>query len=278
MDIEGIVEATRWIMKSNWGPDQNVSAAVATGIVLGLRARDLTGKGQPVHLTMLNANAWTNADEYYDYTNRPPLAMPDEELHGLHALYRLYRCREGWVFLGCLFQDEWEAFCRTVQRGDLLADRRFATREARQANDEALSTEIAGILAGRTAAEWEEVLIKADIGCVRADEALEGEFYADHPHAKANALSVEVEHPSVGTYLRYGGLVEFSLTPGLYRTTPQVGQHTKPLLREIGYDDQHIEDLGMRGIVQWADPAVGGEGAPLNWRPSADAVAGNGRP
>ena len=259
MDIEEIVEATRWIMKSNWGPDQNTSPAVATGIILGLRARDLTGKGQPVHVTMLNANAWTNADEYYDHANRPPLAMPDEEIHGLHALYRLYRCREGWVFLGCLFQDEWETFCRTVQRGDLLADRRFSTREARQAHDEALSTEIAGILAGRTAAEWEEVLIKADIGCVRADEALEGAFYADHPHAKANALSVEVEHPYVGKYLRYGGLVECSLTPGLYRPSAQIGQHTKPLLREIGYDDQHIEDLGRRGIVQWADPSVGGE-------------------
>jgi crotonobetainyl-CoA:carnitine CoA-transferase CaiB-like acyl-CoA transferase len=262
MDIEEIVEASRWIMKSNWGPDQNTSPAIATGILLGLRARDLTGKGQPVHITMLNANAWTNADEYYNHANRPPLALPDEELHGLHALYRLYRCREGWVFLGCLFQDEWETFCRTVQRGDLLADRRFATREARQAHDEALSTEIAAIFAGRTAAEWEEVLIKADIGCVRADEALEGEFYAHHPHARANALSVEVEHPSVGTYLRYGGLVEFSLTPGLYRTATQIGQHTRPLLREIGYDDQHIEDLGMRGIVQWADPAVGEEGRP----------------
>jgi crotonobetainyl-CoA:carnitine CoA-transferase CaiB-like acyl-CoA transferase len=262
MDIEEIVEASRWIMKSNWGPDQNTSPAVATGIILGLRARDLTGKGQPVHVTMLNANAWANADEYYDHANRPPLAMPDADIHGLHALYRLYRCREGWVFLGCLFQDEWETFCRTVQRGDLLADRRFATREARQANDAALSTEIAAIFAGRTAAEWEEVLIKADIGCVRADAALEGEFYADHPHARANALSVEVEHPSVGKYLRYGGLVEFSLTPGLYRTATQIGQHTKPLLREIGYDDQHIEDLGKRGIVQWADPPVGGEGCP----------------
>jgi len=110
-----------------------------------------------------------------------------------------------------------------------------------------------------TATEWEELLIEADVGCVRADEALEGEFYADHPHAKANALSVEVEHPFVGTYLRYGGLVEFSLTPGLYRTSAQPGQHTKPLLRELGYDDQQIEDLGKRGIVQWAEPAAGGE-------------------
>ena len=258
MDMEEIVEATRWIMKSNWGPDQNTSPAVATGILLGLRARDVTGKGQPVHVTMLNANAWANAEEYYDYARRPPLVLPDAEIHGLHALYRLYRCREGWVFLGCLFQDEWETFCRTVQRQDLLADHRFATPEARQAHDEALIAEIAGIFTGRTAAEWEELLIQADIGCVQADEALEGDFYAEHPHAKANALSVEVEHPLVGTYLRYGGLVECSLTPGLYRTSGQIGQHTRPLLRELGYDDQHIEDLGKRGIVQWAEPVAGG--------------------
>jgi crotonobetainyl-CoA:carnitine CoA-transferase CaiB-like acyl-CoA transferase len=185
--------------------------------------------------------------------------MPDDDIHGLHALYRLYRCKEGWVFLGCLFQDEWETFCRTVRRGDLLTDPRFSSREARQSNDEALISEISGIFSGRTAVEWEELLIKADIGCVRADEALEGGFYADHPHAKANALSVEVEHPHIGKYLRYGGLVEFSLTPGLYRTSNQIGQHTKPLLREMGYDDQRIEDLGTRGVVQWADPSVGGE-------------------
>jgi crotonobetainyl-CoA:carnitine CoA-transferase CaiB-like acyl-CoA transferase len=259
MDIEEIVEATRWMMKSNWGPDQNTSPAVATAIMLGLRARDLSGKGQPVQVTMLNANAWTNADEYYDYADRPSIAMPDADIHGLHALYRLYRCREGWVFLGCLFQDEWETFCRTVKREDLLVDGRFSTPEARQDNDEALISEISGIFTGRTAAEWEELLIKADIGCVQADEALEGEFYADHPHAKANALSVEVEHPHVGKYLRYGGLVEFSLTLGIYRSSVQIGQHTKPILREIGYDDQQIEYLGARGIVQWADPSIGGE-------------------
>ncbi len=259
MDIEETVEATRWIMKSNWGPDQNTSPAIATGIVLALRSRDITGKGQTVQLNMLTANAWTNADEYFDYADRPPIAMPDEDVHGLHALYRLYRCSEGWVFLACLFQDEWEKFCRSVQREDLQADSRFSTPEARQANDEALVAEISAILAGRTADEWEELLTKADVGCVRADEAVEGDFYADHPHARANDLSVEVEHPYIGRYRRYGGLVEFSMTPGIYRTSTQIGQHTKPLLREIGYDDQQIEDLGARGVVQWADPSVGGE-------------------
>ena len=259
MDIEEIVEATRWMMRSNWGPDQNTSASVATGIILGLRARDMSGHGQPVHITMLNANAWTNADEYYDHAGRPDIAMPDEAIHGLHALYRLYRCREGWVFLACLFQEEWEGFCSTVGREDLLNDDRFSTRQARLENDEHLVAEISGILGSQTAAKWEEILTNSDIGCVQADEALEGEFYADHPHAKANDLSVEAEHPRIGKYLRYGGLVEFSLTPGIYRTSSQIGQHTKPLLREIGYGGRQIEDFGERGIVQWADPSMGGQ-------------------
>ena len=259
LDVEQAVEATRWIMKSNWGPDQNTSPALATGIMLALRAREQTGRGQPVHVTMLNANAWTNADEYFDHPGRPPIAMPDADIHGLHALYRLYRCREGWVFLACLFQEEWESFCGAVQRDDLLNDSRFSSSNARGANDEALITEISGILSQRSASEWEETLTAADVACVRADEYLEGDFYADHPHARANELSVEVEHPLIGKYRRYGGLVEFSLTPGIYRTSIQVGQHTRPLLREIGYADSEIEELGTGGIVQWADPSAGGE-------------------
>ena len=173
LDVDETVEATRWVMKSNWGPDQNTSPAVATAVLLALRAREVTGKGQPVHVTMLNANAWTNADEYYDYADRPPISMPDDDVHGLHALYRLYRCREGWVFLGCLFPDEWDAFCRAVGRDDLLADPRFSTADSRQVNDDALITEISAIFAARTAAEWEDMLTRADVGCVQADEAVE---------------------------------------------------------------------------------------------------------
>lgn len=258
MSMDDIVEATRWIMKSNWGPDQNTSGAVATACALGLRSRDVTGKAQLVHVTMLGANSYTNADEYYDYKGRPDFQRPDEEIHGLNATYRLYPCLEGWVFLGILFQDEWEAFCNATERTDLLNDPRFATREDRLKHDDELIGELYGTFSSKTAKEWEALLLDADVGCVQADEAVEGDFYADHPHAKENQLSVEVEHPVVGKYLRYGSLVELSMTPSLSRTSIQVGQHTRPLMREIGYDNAQIDELGKKKVVAWADPKVGG--------------------
>ena len=46
------------------------------------------------------------------------------------------------------------------------------------------------------------------------------------------------------------------MTPGIYRTSVQIDQQTKPLLREIGYDDQQIEDSGMLGTAHWEDPSV----------------------
>ena len=51
------------------------------------------------------------------------------------------------MFLACLFDDEWQALCRTIARPHLLDDPRFATGEARQQYDDALAGELAAIFA-----------------------------------------------------------------------------------------------------------------------------------
>jgi crotonobetainyl-CoA:carnitine CoA-transferase CaiB-like acyl-CoA transferase len=60
-------------------PDPNTSQAVATSIMLALLARTRTGRGQAIEVTMLQGNAWANADEAYDYPGRPPTVLPDEQ-------------------------------------------------------------------------------------------------------------------------------------------------------------------------------------------------------
>jgi crotonobetainyl-CoA:carnitine CoA-transferase CaiB-like acyl-CoA transferase len=253
MDLAQIRETARWLMRANEGnPDPNSSQAVGTSIMLGLYAREVTGRGQAVQATMMQANAWANADEAYDFEGRPGYAIPDADCYGLHALYRLYKASEGWVFLAALTDREWQALTAAVERTDLAADPRFATSDARREHDAELIVELSAVFATRTADEWEAALTGVDVACVRAD-ADSGTFFEEHPHAIANNLAVETESPRFGKYKRHGGIVQFSDTPGRYGPGPFPGEHTVRLLEELGYDRPQIDALREQRVVDWEE-------------------------
>jgi crotonobetainyl-CoA:carnitine CoA-transferase CaiB-like acyl-CoA transferase len=251
MDLGQIKEVSRLLMRANEAnPDPNTSQAVATSIMLALFARARSGRGQPVEVTMLQANAWANADEAYDYNGRSAAQLPDEQCFGLNALYRLYQASEGWVFLACVFDREWQSFCHAVNRPDLLTDARFATAQARTANDTELATEIGTIFAARAADAWEKLLTAADVACVRADIDT-GAFLEEHPQAAANRMAVEVESPRFGRYLRHGATVDFFDAPAVLEHGPFPGEHTVSVMRELGYSESQISDLRARRIIHW---------------------------
>ena len=255
MTMDEIKDVSRRLMRANEGnPDPNTSQAVATAIMLGLLARERTGEGQAIEDTMMCANAWANHDEAYDYAGRPAYAIPDAECYGLHALYRLYPAKEGWVFLACLFEKEWEKFCRTVGRTDLLGDPRFSAA-ARKSHDEELISQLSQLLATRSATEWEALLTVEDVACVRVTEIDKEEFFLDDPHSHDNDLVVETEDesPRYGRYVRPGGIVHFSEMLGRFRVAPYAGEHTSAIMKEVGYTDQQIDDYRERRIVNWEE-------------------------
>jgi crotonobetainyl-CoA:carnitine CoA-transferase CaiB-like acyl-CoA transferase len=257
MNMDEIKDMSRRMMRANEGnPDPNSSQGVATAIMLGLFDRERTGQGQSIQVTMMCANAWANHDEAYDYQGRPPYAVPDAECYGLHALYRLYQASEGWVFLACPFEEEWQALCHAIGRADLIGDPRFAPA-ARMAHDEELIEQLAAVFATRTAEEWEQLLTAQDVACVRVSNSDDAEeFYLDHPHSLENGFAVHTESDSsrFGGYMRPGGIVHMSETPGRYRAAPYPGEHTQVVMREMGYGDEEIEAYKERSIVHWEEP------------------------
>jgi crotonobetainyl-CoA:carnitine CoA-transferase CaiB-like acyl-CoA transferase len=253
MDLEEIKEVSRLLMRANEAnPDPNASHAVATSITLALLARERTGRGQAVEVTMMQANAWANADEAYDYRGRPAYALPDAECYGLDALYRLYKASEGWVFLACLFDNEWRAFCRAVDRADLLVDSRFVNAAARKEHDDKLAAKIARVFSSKTAPEWERSLTAAGVACVDAD-ADAGDFFENDAHSVANRLAVEVESPRYGKYLRHGSIIHFSETPDRLGPGSYGGEHTVRVMQELGYTDEQVAELRSRHIIHWEE-------------------------
>jgi crotonobetainyl-CoA:carnitine CoA-transferase CaiB-like acyl-CoA transferase len=253
MTLDEIKEVSRLLMRANEAnPDPNTSQAVATSIMLALLARARTGRGQAIEVTMLQGNAWANADEAYDYSGRPPTALPDEQCYGLHALYRLYQTGDGWVFLACPFEHEWRAFCDAVSRPDLAADPRFSSSAARAEHEKDLIKEIGKVFTMRSADQWEQLLTSAGVACVRADRDV-GSFLEEHPQAAANRMVVEVDSPRFGKYLRHGAILNFSDASERFRHGAFPGEHTMRLMQELGYADARIADLYACRIIHWEE-------------------------
>ena len=254
MTIDEIAAVSKRLKRANDGTaDHNTAMVNAVGLLLGLYARERTGAAQYVESTMIAANAYANIDDFYWHEGKPARPLPDRDGYGLHALYRLYRAKTGWVFLACPFDDEWEALCRTIERTDLLDDPRFASADKRQEHDDALVDELGRVFAAEEPMHWEELLTAADVACVKAEDRGMYFFFNEDPHVRDNGMLTQVEAPRYGEFWRYSPVVEFSETAGKAGPGPLKGQHTRPILRELGYSDEQILDLKERKVVIWEE-------------------------
>ena len=255
MTIDEIKEVSWRLGRANDGTaDQNSTMAVSVAMLLGLYAREKTGKPQYIESTLLGGNAYSNAEDFFWHEGKPPRLIADAEGYGLHALYRLYPAQTGWVFLACPFEEEWQALCRTIGRPDLLDDARFANREAREENDGALAEELSRVFATKEALHWEKLLTATDVACVKAEDRGMYQFFDDDPHVRENGFTTEVESPRLGKFWRHSPVLSFSHTESRTGPGPLKGEHTGAILQELGYDENQVVDLKGRGVVDWEEP------------------------
>ena len=257
--IDELREGARRLSRANdVNPDPNTSAVIAGATLIALWARHRTGQGQQLFTDMLGANAYANLDDFFAYEGRAPRPSVDAEVLGTGPLYRLFRCAEGWVFLGVVLDEEWGRLCdalRDLTRTDLGDDARFATREARAAHAGALTATLDEVFATRTADAWEQALTARGVGCVRADGPLPGVFWHTDPHVATNGFVSRVTHLEHGPYERYHAIARVRGAERAYGPAPAGGEHAEALLRELGYDTSEIARLRTAGVV-WSGPVV----------------------
>jgi crotonobetainyl-CoA:carnitine CoA-transferase CaiB-like acyl-CoA transferase len=244
------------VPKGDQSPDPIAGSGVATGIMLGLAARVLTGKGQYVETSMMVSNIYCNSDDAFDYADKPPRRVPDKAQLGLEATYRLYETADGWVFLAAQSDEEFGVLCKAIGREDLAQDRRFADWPNRYANRTDLAAELEPVFLTRTADDWERILTAADLGCVRADRCGHRRFLYEDPHTRAIGFMVPTQSNAFedqapgGRYWRHAPVVKFSETPCIVGK-PYLGrgEHTLQVVRELGYDNAAVERLRKANVI-----------------------------
>jgi len=217
------------------------------GILTALLARQHSGQGQRVDVSLLDGMllAHTARLSVFHETGEEPGRRGSG--HPEIVPYQAFRAKDDWIFVAVWKDATWRPFCEIIGRPGLADDPRFGTREARVANRAALVPVLVEVFVDKNVAEWMEALERADVLC--APVAGYAQMIA-HPQVVASRMIVEQDHPRAGRFKTIATPVRFEKTPGTIRTpAPALGEHTREVLREIGYADGEIEALGARGVV-----------------------------
>jgi crotonobetainyl-CoA:carnitine CoA-transferase CaiB-like acyl-CoA transferase len=224
-------------------------------MLLALFHRGRTGEGQSMWTSILHGSMLYTADSWLaaDGTPSPRPALDQEQL-GLGPLYRLYETRDGWLQLAAVRAEHWPALCGVLRRPDLAADPGFATAAARAEHQAELTAMLAEAFLADHALNWRRALDAAGVPAEVSMDAWDGETMLFDDDLVRLGLVAEYEHPLLGRVRQFGNLITFSDTPGQpRRPAPMLGQHTREILAELGYDQTAIEGFRARGTVSWPD-------------------------
>ena len=220
----------------------------ATAILAALRARDLTGEGQLVDLSLFDSHValLTNVASNYLVGGEPPRRLGNA--HPNLVPYDAFSARDGWFILGVANEKQWGLVCDMLDRPDLKTDSRFATNRDRVGNREELVDKLNTIFSQRDVNDWLADLAKAGLPCGRINSI--PEVFA-HPQAQARAMTLESEHASAGTVRLTGFPYKFSQTPAeILRPPPLLGQHTEEVLTSLlDYSTESVASLRDKGAI-----------------------------
>jgi len=230
-------------------PITDISAGIlaAMGVLAAYVHRLKTGEGQLVDTSLLEAGVTTT---YWQSaiclaTGISPGAIGSA--HPLSAPYQALQTQDGWINIGAANQANWKRLVEVIEKPELANDPRFTDNAARMKNLPVLIEILTGRFRTRTTSDW---LARLEAAGVPAGPVLSiGEMLAD-PQVLARQMVVEVEHSRLGKMKTLGPPVKFSATPGsVHHGAPQLGEHTREVLKEYGYSEAEIDRLAGNGDV-----------------------------
>ena len=226
--------------------DKTTAVMTAQAVAAALYAREKTGQGDHMQVAMLDtmiSYLWPEGMMQYTVVGAEANAADPNDRPDL-----VFKTSDGYLTCGTISDSEWQGFCRATGDPELAKDERFATPGARSANARARINKMQDYIARHTTAEWLERLDAADVPCapiLRRSEIIHNE------QVVARGLIAEIDQPTVGKVRQPKPAARFELNEAVIAgPAPRIGEHSRQVLVELGYDEgainQMVEDKAVR--------------------------------
>ena len=217
------------------------------GVLIALAERERSNQGQWVKTSLLESQIAMLDFQATRWLMDGVVPKQTGNDHPTGIATGTYATADGHINIGGAGGMMWKRFCQAIGAADLLDDARFKEEEERRKNRDPLNARFIAVMKTRPSAEWIEILNRAGVPCGPIYSI--DQVFAD-PQVQQLGIAQKVEHPRLGMQTLVGQAMTLSRTPSKLRTaTPEHGEHSEQILRELGYDEAGIKSLRERQIV-----------------------------
>lgn len=228
--------------------DQAAGMFAFQGLLLALRARDATGRGQLVDVSLFDSVVALLSYQASRYFATGEAPKRHGNRHPAIAPYETFETADGVLVLSVGNDDQWQRFCHAIGLSTLASDARFITNAERVREYDTLRPLIADALARRPLDEVLSTLRRIGVPCAAVRSVADA---LSDPQVAARSMVETLDHPTIGPLKNLGLPVKLSETPGRVGSAPpRLGEHTRRVLcGDLGLSEDDVNALAARGVI-----------------------------
>ncbi|MBO6783912.1 MAG: CoA transferase [Alphaproteobacteria bacterium] len=217
------------------------------GIMLALVEREKSGRGQWLHTSLLEAQTFMLDFQSARWLVDGEVPQQAGNNHPTSIPTGVFATSDGHMNIAVAGQEIWGRFCRCLDREEWMSDPEFEDAPSRSEHRDRLNALIGECIAAKTTAEWVEAFNEAGVPCGPIYDI--GEMFSD-PQVEHLGLAQPLTSPALGEMRFVRQPISLSRTPSSFAVAPpEVGEHTREILADLGYDDAAVDALHDGGVV-----------------------------